>query len=190
MAEIIETALPGVVEIIPARHGDDRGFFSETWHEERWQSLGISSAFCQDNHSFSKERGVLRGLHFQRNPMAQDKLVRAIGGVVFDVAVDIRKGSPTYGQWAGVELDGDKGNQFFIPRGFAHGFLTLTPNTHFLYKVSAHYSPQEDRSVRFDDPDIDIEWPIEAADIILSDKDRNAPLLRDSDNTFTYSEEE
>lgn len=186
MTEITQTALPGVYEITPPRFGDDRGFFSETYNAKRFADHAIALDFVQDNHSFSRDTGVLRGLHFQRDPWAQDKLVRVTRGSVFDVAVDIRKGSPTYGQWVGVELTAEKGNQLLVPRGFAHGFVTLEPDTEFLYKVTNYYSKEEDRSIRFDDPTIGINWPVDVSQITLSDKDKNAPFLADSDNTFTY----
>jgi dTDP-4-dehydrorhamnose 3,5-epimerase len=184
MPEFRETALPGVIEIIPDRHTDARGYFSETWNRAHFAEAGIDLDFVQDNHSYSKHRGVLRGLHYQLAPFAQDKLVRVVRGRVFDVAVDIRKGSPHYGQWVGVELSADKGNQLLVPRGFAHGFLTLEPETEFLYKVTNPYSRECDRSIRFDDPAIGIDWPIDHADVILTAKDRDAPLLAAADNNF------
>lgn len=181
-----ELALPGVIEILPDRFGDDRGFFSEVYSEKAWRENGVDAAFVQDNHSLSRQVGVLRGLHFQTPPFAQAKLVRVTSGAVFDVAIDIRKGSPDFGKWVGVEISAEKWNQLYIPAGFAHGFVTLQPDTHFLYKVSAFYSRECDRSVRFDDPAIGIEWPVDIANVILSDKDRNAPLLADCDTGFVY----
>ena len=186
MPEFRKTALPGVIEIIPERFGDARGFFSETWNRRQFADAGIDLDFVQDNHSLSRDRGVLRGLHYQTDPFAQDKLVRVTRGRVFDVAVDIRKGSPHYAQWVGVELTAEKGNQLLIPRGFAHGFVTLDPDTEFLYKVTNFYARECDRAIRFDDPAIAIEWPVSAAEVMLSDKDRAAPLLADADNTFIY----
>ncbi|MEM1375767.1 MAG: dTDP-4-dehydrorhamnose 3,5-epimerase [Pseudomonadota bacterium] len=185
--DVVKHNLPGVLEITPPRFGDDRGFFSETWNAKHLADLGIENNFVQDNHSLSRAKGVLRGLHFQRDPFAQDKLVRVTRGAVFDVAVDIRKGSPHFGHWVGVELTAEKGNQLFVPRGFAHGFLTLTTDTEFLYKVTNYYSPEEDRSIRFDDPAIGITWPMPPDEITLSDKDLNAPLLADSDNSFVFN---
>ncbi|MEO0329224.1 MAG: dTDP-4-dehydrorhamnose 3,5-epimerase [Pseudomonadota bacterium] len=185
MIEIVTTDLDGVVEISPRKFGDERGFFSETWNSQRLEDHGISLNFCQDNHSYSKDKNVLRGLHYQLPPFAQDKLVRVTRGSVLDVAVDIRKGSPTYGKWVSVILSADKWNQFLVPSGFAHGFLTLEPDTEFLYKVTASYSPDHDRSIRFDDPAIGIDWPGDPASFILSEKDQHAPLLDDADNTFT-----
>lgn len=186
MLEVRELGLDGVVEILPRKFGDERGFFSETYNAKAMKEAGIDIAFVQDNHSLSAEKGVLRGLHFQTPPCAQDKLVRVVRGSVFDVIVDIRKGSPTFGQWVGVEISAAKWNQVLVPRGFAHGFLTLGPDTEFLYKVSSYYAPDCDRSVRFDDPAIGIDWPLDGADLILSDKDRDAPLLADTDTGFTY----
>jgi len=183
-------SLPGVIEVRPDRFGDDRGFFSEVYRKSLWQEHGIDADFVQDNHSLSRARGTLRGLHFQTPPMAQAKLVRVTRGRVFDVAVDIRKGSPNFGKWVGLELDADLGNQLYIPAGFAHGFLTMEPDTEFLYKVSANYSPENDRSVRYDDPAIAIEWPVEVDTDCLSAKDRNAPLLEDTDTGFVFDGEE
>ena len=178
--------LDGVVEIHPDKFGDNRGFFSETYNFERLAEQGIEIEFVQDNHSFSASKGVLRGLHFQTPPYAQDKLVRVTRGRVFDVAVDIRVGSPTFAQWRGVEISAEKWNQLLIPKGFAHGFVTLEENTEFLYKVSALYSPDCDRSICFDDPTIGIDWPVEASEIMLSDKDKSAKLLADIETGFIY----
>jgi dTDP-4-dehydrorhamnose 3,5-epimerase len=179
-------AIPDVIEIVPERLGDARGFFSEVYNREAWAAGGVGVGFVQDNHSFSQAVGVLRGLHFQTPPFAQDKLVRVTRGAVFDVAVDIRHGSPTYGQWVGVEISAEKWNQLFVPAGFAHGFVTLTPDVEFLYKVSNVYSQPNDRSVRYDDPAIGIEWPLAADRLTLSDKDRAAPMLSETDTGFTY----
>ena len=145
---------------------------------------GIDARFVQDNHSFSAARGVLRGLHFQQPPAAQDKLVRVTRGSIFDVAVDIRRGSPTFGKWAGVVISAAEWNQLFVPRGFAHGFVTLEEGTEVLYKATAPYSPERERAVRFDDPAIGIEWPVERAALILSDKDRSAPPLAEVETGF------
>lgn len=189
MVEIIRTKLEGVVEIVPTRHGDHRGFFSEVYNAQTLAAHGITQTFVQDNHSFSKEKGVVRGLHYQLPPFAQDKLVRVTRGRAFDVAVDLRKGSPTYGQWAGVELTAEKWNQFLVPAGFAHGFMTLEPNTEFLYKVSNYYSKEHDCGIRFDDPAIGIEWPALSEGFILSAKDEQAPTLAEARNTFEYAAE-
>ena len=184
MLEPRATALAGVLEIRPARIADDRGFFSEVWSEAAFAGAGVDLHFVQDNHSLSRDAGVLRGLHFQAPPFAQDKLVRVSRGAVFDVAVDIRRASPTYGQWVGMRLSADEWNQMLIPRGFAHGFLALEPDSEVQYKVTAPYSRDHDRAIRFDDPAIGIEWPIAREALILSDKDRSAPLLADVDTGF------
>jgi len=181
MIEIIATKLEGVCIIKPAKFGDDRGFFSETWHAQKFGQAGLPVSFVQDNHSFSKARGVLRGLHYQLPPHAQGKLVRVVRGRVFDVAVDIRRHSPTFRQWVGVELSAENWCQFYIPPGFAHGFLTLEENCEFLYKVTDFYAPQTDRAIRFDDPDIAIDWPLDANEIQLSPKDAQASYLKDTD---------
>jgi dTDP-4-dehydrorhamnose 3,5-epimerase len=176
--------LDGLVEIRPPKFGDERGFFSETWNAAAWQEAGIDLEFVQDNHSLSRQRGVLRGLHFQVPPAAQDKLVRVTRGSVFDVAVDIRPDSPTFGHWAGVVLSAAEWNQLLVPKGFAHGFVTLEPDTEVQYKVTAPYSAEHDRAVRFDDPDIAIDWPIKHDDLILSAKDRAAPPFAGLDTGF------
>ena len=184
MVEIRRLALDGLLEIRPRRFADDRGFFSETWNAVAWRESGIEVDFVQDNHSLSRARGTLRGLHFQASPAAQAKLVRVTRGSAFDVAVDLRPTSPTYRQWAGVTLSAAEWNQLLIPEGFAHGFMTLEPDTEIQYKASAVYSPAHDRAIRFDDPAIDIAWPIPADDLILSDRDRAAPLLADVETGF------
>lgn len=182
--KIIETEIPGVLVIEPDVFGDHRGWFCETWNRQKLHDAGIDADFVQDNQSYTKARGTLRGLHFQQNPMSQAKLVRVVRGAVLDVAVDLRKGSPTYLKHVGVELSAENKRQFFIPKGFAHGFLTLTDDVEFVYKVDAPYAPDCDRSVRFDDPEIGVDWPCEEP--ILSDKDKKAPLLRDSDCNFVF----
>lgn len=182
--EKIETKLEGVYILEPKVFGDYRGYFMETYSEKVFKDLGIDNVFVQDNESFTAQKGTLRGLHFQNAPMSQTKIVRVLQGAVMDVAVDLRKGSPTYLQWEAVELSEENKRMFYIPRGFAHGFLTLTDNVKFVYKVDNLYSPECDRSVRFDDPAIGVNWGITAP--ILSQKDLNAPLLRDSDCNFTY----
>ena len=182
--KVIETEIPGVLVIEPDVFGDHRGWFCETWNRQKLHDAGIDADFVQDNQSYTKAGGTLRGLHFQQNPMSQAKLVRVVRGAVLDVAVDLRKGSPTYLKHVGVELSAENKRQFFIPKGFAHGFLTLTDDVEFVYKVDAPYAPDCDRSVRFDDPEIGVDWPCEAP--ILSDKDKKAPLLRDSDCNFVF----
>lgn len=184
--DIQKTVLPGLLIITPARFGDHRGFFSESWNRQRAQAAGIEIDFVQDNHSLSRDMGTVRGLHFQSPPHAQAKLVRCGRGSLFDVAVDIRKGSPTYGQWFGVELSFENGRQLLIPAGFLHGFVTREPDTEIVYKCSDYYAPECDGAVRFDDPTIGIDWGIAARAAILSDKDANAPLLADFDSPFVF----
>lgn len=186
MAEFRPLPLSGAYEIIPSKFGDERGFFCETYNEKLFAENGITIDFVQDNHSFSASQGVLRGLHFQTPPVAQDKLVRVTRGRVFDVLVDVRLGSVTYKKWIGVEVSAEKWNQVFVPKGFLHGFVTLEDNTEFLYKVSAAFAPECDRSVRFDDPEIGIEWPLPIDQIQLSSKDKNAPLLAEIETGFTF----
>jgi dTDP-4-dehydrorhamnose 3,5-epimerase len=186
MPEFRPLGLDGVIEILPDKFGDDRGFFSETYNSKTFADAGIDLDFVQDNHSYSAEKGVLRGMHFQMPPFAQDKLVRVTRGSVFDVVVDIRRGSPTYAQWVGVEISAAKWNQLLVPKGFAHGFVTLETDTEFLYKVSNFYSKECDRSVRFDDPEIGIDWPVDVSQVIMSDKDRAAGLLSETDTGFIY----
>lgn len=184
MVEIRRLALDGLLEIHPRRFADDRGFFSETWNEGAWREAGIDIDWVQDNHSLSRPKGTLRGLHFQAPPAAQAKLVRVTRGSAFDVAVDLRPASPTYRQWAGVTLSADAWNQLLIPEGFAHGFLTLEPDTEVQYKASAPYAPAQDRAIRFDDPALAIDWPLSAGDYVISDKDRAAPLLANVETGF------
>lgn len=179
--EVRRLGLPGLVEIRPPRFDDGRGFFSEVWRADWSTEVGIAVRFVQDNHSRSALRGVLRGLHFQVGPAAQDKLIRVTRGAIFDVAVDVRRTSPTFGHWAGLAISATEWNQLFVPKGFAHGFVTLEPDTDVLYKVSAPYAPDLERAVRFDDPAIGIDWPVEREALILSNKDRSAPLLADAD---------
>lgn len=177
MIEVRPAGMDGVLEIIPKRFSDARGFFSETYNAVRLAEAGVDLVFVQDNHSFSTRRGVLRGLHYQLPPKAQDKLVRVIRGAIFDVAVDIRKGSRTFGQWLGLELSAEKWNQLLVPKGFAHGFVTLEESTEVIYKVTDYYSPEDDRSILYNDPVIGIEWPVAPEDIQLSPKDASAPTL-------------
>ena len=184
--QITPTALPEVLEITPARFGDHRGFFSETWNRAALAEAGIAIDFCQDNHSLSAARHTLRGLHFQTPPHAQDKLVRVVAGTVLDVAVDIRAGSPRYRQWVAVPLSAEAGNQLLVPKGFAHGFLTLTPDAQVVYKCSDYYRPSADSAIRWDDPALAIDWGVDTEDLTLSDKDRTAPLLADIPPPFTF----
>lgn len=184
--DISQTALEGVLIITPRRFGDHRGFFSETWNAAALNEAGIKLDFVQDNQSFSADKGTVRGLHYQSPPSAQDKLVRCLRGVIMDVAVDVRRGSPTFGKWVGEELSAENGRQLLIPKGFLHGFATLTPDVDVAYKCTDYYSPDCDGSVRFDDPDIGIDWGISNADAILSDKDAAAPAFKDFDTPFAY----
>ncbi len=180
----IDTAIDGVCVIEPQVFGDHRGYFMETYSVKAFHDIGIDTVFVQDNQSFSAQKNTLRGLHFQNPPMTQAKLVRVTQGAVMDVAVDLRLGSPTYKQWVAVELSAENKRMFFLPRGFAHGFLTLTENVEFVYKVDNLYSKECDRGIRFDDPEIGVDW----GDIVpvLSKKDEDAPLLKDSDCAFVY----
>ncbi|PIE12244.1 MAG: dTDP-4-dehydrorhamnose 3,5-epimerase [Rhodobacterales bacterium] len=181
--QIEHTALPGVLLLTPARFGDNRGFFSESWNRARMEAAGIDIDFVQDNHSLSAQVNTVRGLHFQAPPHAQAKLVRCGRGRLFDVAVDIRKGSPTYGQWIGEELSFENGKQLLIPAGFLHGFATREPDTEIVYKCSDYYAPECDGAVRFDSCGID--WGL-SGDAVLSAKDEAAPALADFDSPFTY----
>jgi dTDP-4-dehydrorhamnose 3,5-epimerase len=181
-----QTCLPGVFEITPRRFADSRGHFSETYNADTLAQNGITTQFVQDNQSYSRDIGTVRGLHFQAPPSAQAKLVRVLQGVIWDVAVDVRKGSPAFGQWVGVELSDDTGNQIFIPEGFLHGFVTRTSDCMVAYKCSATYAPTTEGSVRFDDPDLAIDWGIDVQDAVLSDKDAAAPSFADFTSPFTY----
>lgn len=183
--QIEETPLTGVVVITPARFGDARGFFSESYNARALADRGIMAPFVQDNHSLSAAVGTVRGLHFQAPPHAQDKLVRCGRGVLFDVAVDIRRGSPTYGRWFGVDLSFENGRQLLVPAGFAHGFVTRAPDTEIIYKCSDYYSRETEGAIRWNDPQLGIDWGDIAAPV-LSDKDAAAPLLADLDTPFTY----
>ena len=181
MLEVKPLELDGVFEIIPKRFGDGRGFFSETYNGPRFAEAGIDIAFVQDNHSLSAKAGTVRGLHYQLPPFAQDKLVRVVRGAIIDVVVDIRRSSPTFGRWLSLEVSAEKWNQILVPKGYAHGFITLADDTEVIYKVSEHYSQVHDRSLRFDDPDLAIDWRIAASQICLSEKDRTAPYLAEAD---------
>lgn len=182
--KVEETALPGVMILTPTRHGDARGFFSESWNRQRMQDAGIDIEFVQDNHSLSTKTGTLRGLHFQSPPHAQAKLVRCGKGALYDIAVDIRRGSPTYGQWVGVDLSFENGRQLLVPAGFLHGFVTRVPDTEIIYKCSDYYSPECDGAVHWDS--CGINWDIDAANILLSEKDAKAPKLEDFDSPFVW----
>ena len=183
---VIETTLAGVLILEPKVFGDARGWFMESWSKKKMEDAGIFVDFVQDNHSFSAEKGTLRGLHYQLNPMAQAKLLRLSRGTIFDVAVDIRRGSPTYAKWVGIELSAENHRQLFIPRGFAHGFITLTDDVEVQYKADNLYAPDCDGNIRWNDPEIGVQWPL--APTVLSDKDANAPLLAArTELNFTYS---
>lgn len=181
MVDVRKLGLGDVLEILPKKHGDHRGFFSETYNAAELKTAGVDLVFVQDNHSYSAAAGVLRGLHYQLPPFAQDKLVRVTRGAILDVVVDIRRSSPTFGKWEALEVSAERWNQILVPKGFAHGFVTLVPDTEVLYKVTNLYSKEHDRSLRFDDPAIGVEWPSIAGGFTLSDKDRNAPLLSSAD---------
>jgi dTDP-4-dehydrorhamnose 3,5-epimerase len=183
--QVIETALPEVKEIVPAVHGDARGFFSEVYNARQLETAGILDVFVQDNHSRSGPVGTLRGLHFQIPPYAQAKLVRVPRGRILDVAVDIRAGSPTYGQHVCRELSAAAWNQLYVPEGFAHGFCTLEPDTEVVYKVSHYYAPDHDRGLHWNDPALAIAWPVSAEEAVLSDKDRRHPTLAELPAHFT-----
>lgn len=176
--------LSGLKLVTPRKFGDERGFFSETHNEKTWANAGLNFDFVQDNHSLSRDVGTVRGLHFQTAPFAQDKLVRVISGRILDVAVDLRRSSPTFGRHVVVELSRENWRQLFIPIGFAHGFVTLEPDTEVIYKVTNFYSPQHDCGVAWDDPDIGVDWPVAAENAVLSDKDRKWPRLRDLPEVF------
>ena len=173
--------------ITPSRFGDHRGFFAETYSRQKYMKLGIDVEFVQDNHSLSRDVETLRGLHFQMPPHAQGKLVRCGRGAIFDVSVDIRRGSPTYGQWVGYELSAENGHQIYVPIGFAHGFVGLVPDSEIVYKCSDYYAPETEGALRWDDPDIGIEWPLKGTPI-LSEKDAIAPLLKDFKSPFIFGE--
>lgn len=183
------TRLPEVLEILPARFEDHRGWFSETWNRERMAAHGLDLDFIQDNQSLTRVPGAVRGLHFQRPPNAQGKLVRAVAGAVFDVAVDIRAGSPRFGQWVGVRLDAATGNQLWVPEGFAHGFMALEPDSEIAYKITGRYSKADEGSIRFDDPSIGIDWPMPARRDCLSAADANAAMLADANTGFVWQGE-
>ncbi len=181
-----DLGLAGVKEITPDQYPDERGYFCETYSKRRFQEAGLPTHWVQDNQSYSEDAYVLRGLHFQRDPMAQDKLIRVVAGAIFDVAVDIRKGSPSYGQWVGVDISAEAGNLLLVPKGYAHGFLTLQPRTIVAYKVSELYAPDAERAVRFDDPALSIEWPLNGNQPLLSKRDQSARPLDSLDNNFEY----
>lgn len=176
--------IPGLYVLSPAVHGDSRGFFMETWRDEWGPQLGLSGPFIQDNLARSEQAGVLRGLHFQSPPKAQSKLIWASRGAIYDVAVDIRRGSPTYGKWFGIVLSEENRLRLFVPRGFAHGYMTLEPGTEANYKVDSYYSPQHEGGIRFDDPDVGVSWPSGIPS--LSSKDMELPFIKTLESPFAY----
>lgn len=180
--DLIETKISGVLIVEPKVFGDHRGFFMESWSRRAFEEAGLHYDFVQDNHSLSTVKGTLRGIHFQKGDKAQAKLVRCVRGVVLDVAVDLRSGSPTYKQWVGVELSGDNHRMLLIPRGFGHGFVTLTDEVEFLYKADNYYAPKADGGILWNDPELAVDWGIEHP--ILSEKDQKNPLLKDAITGF------
>ncbi|MDK2922290.1 MAG: dTDP-4-dehydrorhamnose 3,5-epimerase [Desulfonauticus sp.] len=184
--QLIETPFPGLFILKLKVFEDKRGFFMETYNQNRFASLKLDYNFVQDNHAYSRQKGVLRGLHFQVPPRAQAKLVWVSRGRVLDVAVDLRKGSPTFGKYFSFELKAGSGEQLLIPRGFAHGYLVLEDHTDFMYKVDEFYSPEHERGLYYQDPDLKIDWPRE--EVIVSDKDKNLPLFKDFESPFVFEE--
>ena len=180
--KITKTKLDGVVIIEPDVFGDNRGFFMESWNKKKMEEAGLFYDFVQDNHSKSTVKGTLRGIHFQKGDKAQAKLVRCVKGAVLDVAVDLRKNSPTFKQWVGVELSAENRKQLLIPRGFGHGFVSLTDDVEFLYKADNYYAPEADAGIRWNDPEIGVEWGVENP--ILSEKDKKNPFLKDCKDLF------
>ena len=189
--KITETSIAGVYIIDTDVFGDHRGYFTETYNKPKYEKMGITCEFVQDNMSFSAQKGTLRGLHWQNPPYAQSKLVSCTKGTVIDVAVDIRKGSPTYGQYVAAELSAENHRQFYIPQGFAHGFLTLTDDVEFRYKVDNVYNKESEGCIRYDDPTIHVDWGtlLQGIEPVLSQKDQEGPCLEESNNLFVYKEE-
>lgn len=182
--QVIPTDIPAVKILEPKKFGDHRGFFSEVFSRKVMRELGIETEFVQDNHSLSAEKGVVRGLHYQVAPTAQDKLVRVVRGAILDVAVDIRRNSPTFGKHVSVVISAENWRQVLVPVGFAHGFVTLEPNTEVLYKVSSYYSPKDERGIRWNDPALGIDWSIDPATAILSKRDTEHPVLKEAVDLF------
>ncbi len=179
-----ELDIPAVRVLTPKKFGDNRGFFSEVYNKETLRGVGIDIDFVQDNHSLSAEKGVVRGLHFQTPPYELNKLLRVVRGSLFDVAVDLRRNSPTYGRHVSYTLSADSWNQILVPVGFAHGFMTLEPDTEVIYKVSNYYSPEHDKGILWNDPALGIDWPLPESAAVLSDKDQKQPLLADLESPF------
>ena len=186
--QINKTLLTGILHIIPKKLGDNRGYFVETYSRKIYENFGIDLEFVQDNQSFSSNAGTVRGLHFQIPPHTQAKLISCNRGAIFDVAVDIRKGSPTYGKWIGYTLSKENGAQLYIPSGFAHGFITLQSNCEIFYKCTEYYAPESERALRWDDPDINIDWPLKGP-VTLSKKDANAQFMADFVSPFLWEVE-
>jgi dTDP-4-dehydrorhamnose 3,5-epimerase len=182
--DVEQLAISDIKIFRPKKFEDSRGFFSETYSKKAFADLGIDLEFVQDNHALSQAPGTVRGLHFQGHPFAQDKLVRVVRGRIFDVAVDLRRNSPTFGRWVAAEISAEQWNQILIPVGFAHGLCTLEPGTEVLYKVTNYYSPQHDFGVRWNDTDIGVAWPVSESQVQLSEKDRRLPLLRELAQLF------
>jgi dTDP-4-dehydrorhamnose 3,5-epimerase len=186
--QIEDSAIADVKIVTPKKFGDDRGFFSEVWNARTFKDAGLDIEFVQDNHAFSAEIGTVRGLHFQLDPAAQGKLVRVTRGAVLDVAVDIRRGSPTFGQHVAVELSAENWRQLWVPAGFAHGYCTIQPHTELAYKVTDYYSPDHDCGIFWNDPDLKINWPVSAEKAVLSQKDKVLPVLREQQRLFDFEE--
>ena len=184
VVQVFSTAIPDVRVVVPVRHEDARGFFSERYNRRDLAAAGLAFDFVQDNHIRSGPVGTVRALHYQLPPFAQDKLLGVLRGAVFDVAVDLRSGSPTFGKHVSVVVSAEEGNQMLVPAGFAHGFCTLEPDTEVIYKVTEYYAPDHDRGIIWNDPDLGIDWPVLEASAVLSDRDRHHPRLRDTSDRF------
>ncbi len=182
--KVIETGIPDVKVLIPSRFDDVRGFLSETYRRSALAEAGVDMEFVQENDSLSTRKGTVRGLHLQIPPRAQAKIVRVVRGAIFDVAVDVRRGSPTFGRHVAVEITADQRNQLVVPAGFAHGFCTLEPNTHVVYKMTDYYAPDHERGIRWDDPALAIPWPVSAGDAVLSERDHSLPPLSEVTELF------
>lgn len=179
--QVERLSIPEVLLLNPRRHGDSRGWFSETYVRRELEAAGVNDVFVQDNQAYSSVRGTLRGLHLQIPPDPISKLIRCLRGAIFDVAVDVRAGSPTYGRWVGAELTADNGAQLYVPRGFAHAYMTLTADTEVFYKIDGYYAPAAERGLRWNDPAVGIDWPTPEREMVINDRDRNLPLLADFD---------
>jgi len=188
--EILNLDIPDVKILKPVQHKDQRGFFSEIFSQPTLAAAGMELEVVQENFAFSVQPHTVRGLHFQAAPYAQDKLIQVVRGAIFDVAVDLRRGSPWYGQYVSAEISADNWNQILVPVGFAHGLVTLEPNTAVIYKVTAPYSPEHEGGVRWDDPDLQIPWPVNAQQALLSERDQAMPLLSELDTPFRFTEEQ